>query len=106
MGNKASCCADGSEREDEVVAQNTEIRLSREQNMEWVKLSRAALQARTWANPMCTKEIIFECDRKIRESQEKMRRSPEGQAALGKMMKEAWIKVSPKGSEKDRLGWE
>ena len=46
MGNKASCCSDGSEREDEVVAQNSmgkEIKLTREQNMEWVKLSEAAL---------------------------------------------------------------
>ena len=71
MGNKASCCADGSERDDEVTQQEQrgfEIRLSREQNFEWVKLSRAALQARTWANPNSTKQIIFECDRKIRES--------------------------------------
>jgi len=46
MGNKASCCADGSERDDEVTQQEQrgfEIRLSREQNFEWVKLSRAAL---------------------------------------------------------------
>ena len=35
-----------------------------------------------------------------------MRRTPEGQAALGKMLKEAWIAVSPGKKEGCRLGWE
>jgi hypothetical protein len=36
--------------------------------MHWVKVTMEAREARTWANPDCTPEMIEECDAKIRLS--------------------------------------
>ena len=40
--------------------------LTKEETMEWVKLAKAAMEARKWANPKCTPEMIKDCDMKIR----------------------------------------
>lgn len=44
--------------------------LSKEQIETWCKLMKTAMEGRKWANPKCTKEMIVECDRKIRESRD------------------------------------
>ena len=43
------------------------VLLTKEQIQEWVKLSKAANEKRTWANSMCTPEMIVDCDLKIKQ---------------------------------------
>ena len=54
------------------------ITLSKDQIQEWVKLSKCAMDTRTWANTKCTKEMIFECERKIRMTRNEWRDTDEG----------------------------
>ena len=67
--------------------------LNKEELMKWVELSKAANKARTWGNPMCTPEMIIDCDLKIRASEDKMMRSHEGRTEFLKSVDETWSKV-------------
>lgn len=40
---------------------------------DWAALMKKANEARKWANPNCTPEMIVECDRKIRQHYQKMK---------------------------------
>jgi len=62
------------------------------------------MNERKWANPMCTPEMINECNRKIVESNRQMKSSPEGREKFMKMMEQTWRKLQPAGH--DTLGWE
>jgi len=79
-------------------------RLSRDQVRDWVKVSREALQARTWANSNCTPEMIRECDRKIRESRDAMKKTPEKRVEFMNMMAATFSKYLK--DNQNSLGWE
>ena len=79
-------------------------RLSREQVMDWVKVKKEALDARTWANPKCTPEMIRECDRKIRESTDLMKKTPEKRAEFMNSMAKIFSKYLK--DNQNSLGWE
>lgn len=65
--------------------------------MKWVELSKAAMAARTWANPMCTPEMIVACDAKIKEVGDKGRNTEEGRKKFREYMVGKWIHVLPNG---------
>lgn len=78
--------------------------LTKEQCEEWVKLSKAAMAARTWANPKCTPEMVVACDAKIRASRDTMKKTEAGRKQFMENMSKIWFKVCEPGH--DDLGYE
>jgi hypothetical protein len=48
------------------------------------------MAARTWANPMCTPQMIIDCDLKIRASRDYMKKIKEERERFMNKMSEAW----------------
>jgi len=78
------------------------VLLSREQIKEWVILSKAAMAKRTWANSMCTPEMIVDCDMKIRAFTGI--ETVEGRKRFIEMVSEIWTKILPAGEH--ALDWD
>lgn len=64
--------------------------LTKEMVQGWVKVQKAALEKRTWGNPMCTPEMIVDCDLKIRTMEDAMMTTVEGREKFGNKMMEIW----------------
>lgn len=48
------------------------------------------MKARKWGNPMCTPEMVFECDRKIKEKRNEMRATEAGRTQFKNSLKTMW----------------
>lgn len=63
------------------------------------------MKARKWANPMCTRQMIFECDKKIKEHRLELMSTEEGREKMMKGMHEMWKKCCP-SPDQDTLGFD